>query len=375
MRHSSTEYKVCHWMYTQRLVSKPSDGHNTPLKIVVILSSKMVLHTNKIPISTMAAKEAFLVLGATGNQGGATVSGLLASSPDCAIHVLLRDVSTSKAQALQTLSPNIRLFSGSYDDKAAIAAAAAGVTGAFVNVSMVFTDFDAEQRHVQNILDALVPISTMKRVVFASVTGAKDPSVPGNLKDVEPGTFRYAYFANKFKNEALVQKVAEDRAWAWTILQPAVFLTNWLPPLVEMVQPKLREHKIETAFPENYKHFYVDPRDTGRFAAHALLGKANLQNQRILLANEHLSLEELLGELQTLVKERTGQEVDITIDRISMEDALKVKDTDLRIGSELQQINNPPYVDLAKVKSYGIEMGCVASFFTREFEALRGILL
>jgi uncharacterized protein YbjT (DUF2867 family) len=318
--------------------------------------------------------EAFLVLGATGTQGGATVRGLLVSSTSCKIHALTRDVSSIKAQQLHSLSPRVRLFEGTHDDLAALSAAAAGVTGAFINVSMEKTDYEAEQRYVRKTLEALSEISSMKRVVYTSVIGARDPSVPGNFKGVEPDTFRYAYYANKAANEKLVQRTAEQCGWSWTIIQPAVFMTNLLPPLVNMMYPQLRERRVETAFPEDHKRFWTDPRDTGRFAAHALLGQDNLRNQTIPLANEYVTDGQIFTQLESAIKEKTGQEVQIQITRIPPGKAQEMRHTNLRVESELNQMENESHVDLTKLEEYGIVLGTMRDFFERESQILGSVL-
>lgn len=318
-----------------------------------------------------SASETFLVLGATGNQGGATVRALLTLSPSSVIHVLVRDTSSPKAQALQSLSSNVRLFSGNHDDQAALSAAADGVTAAFINVSMVFTDFGAEHRYMQNILQALKAVTTVKHVVYSSVVGATDPSVPGNLKEVEPGTFQYAYYESKIKNETLLQKTSEQQGWGWTILQPAVFMTNWLPPLVKITYPNLGQQKIITAFPEGWGLFWIDPLDIGKFAAHAMLGKQSLRDQKVPLAGECLTYEEVSVRLEKAIKEKDGKEVKIVIERIPLDEAERIKGTDIKVGSDLNQIKNPPHVDIEKVKSFGIELGSLQSFFEREHEQLK----
>ncbi|ETN42466.1 uncharacterized protein HMPREF1541_01622 [Cyphellophora europaea CBS 101466] len=327
----------------------------------------------------LSSEDTVLIFGATGNQGSATIRGLLALSPSTTIHALVRDPDSPKSKNLQTLSPNIRLFPGDFDSPASLSAAAANTTAAFINVSMVFSDFTIEQKHMQNILTALAAVPTMKRVVYASGAGAKDPSVPGALKNVSPGTFRYAWFENKFNNEMALQREAEKHGWDWTVLQPAVFLTNWLPPLVGFVWPQLGEHRIATLFPRDFRHYWVDPDDTGKFAARALLREDNgglraLWGQTLELANEYLTLGEVLARLEEVAKGKTGKDVSIVMDIKPLDEARKKKDNDVKVDSELFQIDNPPTADIERVRSFGIELQTVKGFFEREQERLREVL-
>lgn len=321
-----------------------------------------------------SSKEVFLVFGATGNQGGATVRALLDLAPSSIIHVLVRDPSSTKAQNLQSLASNIRLFPGDHDSSAALSAAAKGVTAAFINVSMVFTDFGAEYRFMQNILNALKETPTVKQIVYSSVVGATDPSVPGNLKDVKPDTFQYAYYESKIKCEKAVQETAEQQGWGWTILQPTVFMTNWLSPLVKITYPNLAEHKIKTTFPADWSLFWIDPTDIGRFAAHGLLGKESLRGQKVHLADECLTTGEVADRIARVMKEKYGKEVNIAIEHIPIEEAERIKDVDIKVGSDLNQWKNATWVDLDKVKSHGIELGTMQAFFEKEHERLKEAL-
>lgn len=320
------------------------------------------------------SQEVFLVIGATGNQGGATVRALLDLGPSCSIHVLVRDPSSAKAQSLQTLSSNIRVFPGDHDDPAALSAAAERVTAAFINVAMVFTDFGAEYRFMENILKALKATPTIKQIVYSSVVGAADPSVPGNFKDVKPNTFQYAYYESKIKCERAVQQTAEQQGWSWTILQPTVFMTNWLPPLVRMTYPDLAEHKIKTTFPADWGLFWIDPTDIGKFAAHAMLGKESLSGQKVLLAGECLTTGEVADRISKVIKEKHGKKVKISIEHIPIEEAERIKDVDIKVGSDLNQWKNATWVDLDKVKSHGIELGTMQGFFEKEHERLKEVL-
>ena len=65
-----------------------------------------------------------LITGATGSQGSATIKALVASHPDTTIHALVRDPGSSKSKALASLSTQVKLFTGTFDDIPSITAAA-----------------------------------------------------------------------------------------------------------------------------------------------------------------------------------------------------------------------------------------------------------
>jgi uncharacterized protein YbjT (DUF2867 family) len=76
----------------------------------------------------------FLVTGATGRQGGATVRELL--KVGAKVHAFVRDSSKPEAQALESLGAT--LFVGDYANTEAIAAAAKGVKGIFVRLELSY---------------------------------------------------------------------------------------------------------------------------------------------------------------------------------------------------------------------------------------------
>ena len=76
----------------------------------------------------------FLVTGATGQQGGATVRELLKAGAK--VHAFVRDPLKPAAKELEALGAV--LFKGDYADVAAIERASAGVKGIFVRVSSFY---------------------------------------------------------------------------------------------------------------------------------------------------------------------------------------------------------------------------------------------
>jgi hypothetical protein len=143
--------------------------------------------------------------------------------------------------------------------------------------------------------------------------------------------------------------------------------------LVGLMYPRIRQREIVTVFPADFRRFWVDPRDTGRFAARALTGATNMGGQRIPLANEHLTDDEIVAKLEDTMQKRVGRKAGIYIQRVPRETAEKDKATDLRIASELNQMANAAHVDLEKVSSYGITLGTVHEFFEREHDTIRSL--
>lgn len=316
-----------------------------------------------------------LVTGGTGTQGNATIRALLALFTDAVpieIHALVRNPDAPRAQSLARLSPAIKLYTGDLNSTSSVAAAAANCTACFLNVMPDFKDPSVERRYVANTLNALGTVSAMKRIVYTTASGVRDPAVPGNFVNVLPGSLRYGYLESKWANEQAVQKAAENQHWAWTILQPGFFLTNFLPPMAKLQYPFLTEHKIITLLPPDFQFSFLDPYDIGRFAAHSLVSPEgrnlpDLSSKKIGLASTHLTLGEVMN-IMTKVLAKHGKDVQIKIEYINLEEAKKQKDTNIKIGSEFYLLENNISVDVDQVRSYGIELGSVEDFFESEID-------
>lgn len=331
-------------------------------------------------------KDTIFVTGGTGTQGSATIRALVRlSSPNTvAIHALVRDPDSPSAQALARLSPSVKLFQGDYDSPTAIASAAEACTACFFVLLTGWNDAEAERRHAQNILLVLSSIPTLKRVVYTTTAGVKDPSVGGNFTNMEKDSLHYTYYEGKYANEAAVRKAAEQNGWAWTIVKPSTFLSNLLYPMARFQYPQLGEHRIVTVAPADEKYYWTDPDDVGQFSAVALLGPGDgqrqcwpdLSNQTIEVASQVGLLSDATSAMEKAVaKAKQGSsDVKITIEHITPDEAEKRGFSPMKTKNEQFVVDNPPKVDMNHVRSFGLELGTIDGFFEREVEKVKEVL-
>ena len=326
--------------------------------------------------------DTIFVIGGTGTQGFATIRTLLSLSSSAnpiTIHALVRNPDSPQAQALAKLSPAIKLFKGDYESPSAIAHASSSCIACFFVLLTDWHDAAAERRQAQNILSVLSSTPTIKRVVYTTVAGARDPSVAGNFTNVEKGSLRYTYFEGKHANEVAVQKTAEQNGWAWTIVKPATFLSNFLNPMAKLQYPQLAEHRIVTVLPADYQHCFVDPINIGRVCAVALLGPGNgrelpdLSSQRIDLASQVGLLSDATGAMERVLAKQ-GKDVKVAVEHVTAEEAEKRGIHIVKIQSEQFLIDNPVNVDVDRVRSLGLELGTIDGFFEKEVERLEQVL-
>jgi uncharacterized protein YbjT (DUF2867 family) len=111
--------------------------------------------------------EVILVTGATGRQGGATVTRLL--SAGASVRALVRDPDRPAARSLAAAGAELRV--GDLDDIDSLTSAAAGAYGVF-GVTPDDEDVEREVRGGRNLADAAAAAG-VSHLVFASVGGAE----------------------------------------------------------------------------------------------------------------------------------------------------------------------------------------------------------
>ncbi|EXJ81047.1 hypothetical protein A1O3_07335 [Capronia epimyces CBS 606.96] len=323
-----------------------------------------------------------LVTGATGTQGGHVIRELLSASKSIGsgftvtIHAFVRDQASQASQALLALDPQtVKLFQGDFEDSDSLSRAAESCTSTFLNVTPSFTDPEAERRHARNILTASLSAG-VKHIILASVTAAHEYKTFNNLP---LDSWMGQYWVSKASIIDLVKDppVPRPEGYTYTILQPAGFLTNFLPPGQRIMYPNLSaaEPSIQTALNPSLRLSYLDPADIGRFVAHitfsspADLARLKFANEIVPIASVHLTM----SEIADLLSEAVGRRKVVRVDHLSPEEAEAAKDNPF-YNAQIFQNQNPTTVDLDKVRAYGIALGGVKEFFERERERVEEAL-
>ncbi|KAI1457764.1 NAD(P)-binding protein [Annulohypoxylon moriforme] len=207
-----------------------------------------------------------LVLGATGNQGGATIRALQASEQKHSIRALVRDASSEKAKALVAQGVEV-LQGGDWDkDVAALEKAIAGVEVVFFISAFSFTDSEAEVRGSTNIVDIAKRSGTVNHVIYSTVGGID------YYKEL-PGLDTIPFFKNYWESKAKGEELVRTAGFKYyTLLRPVEFMSNWTDARGASFQyPDLiKEGVWHTAFPESQILSEISPDDIGRTAAAAI---------------------------------------------------------------------------------------------------------
>lgn len=211
--------------------------------------------------------EPILVIGATGQQGGATAQALLRDG--WRVRALVRDPSSAKAQALA--ARGVELLRGDLREPTALARAAEGVYGVFSVQPTVtqpehgFSE-DDERRTGIAVIDA-AQRAGVRHLVYTSAAGVGPQVDAGN-----------------FHSKWHIEQHLRGSELPFTILQPAPFMELVLQPVCGLPQGKV----VFFAAPDKIAQF-IAVHDIGVFAARAFADPARYVGATLELAGDALS--------------------------------------------------------------------------------------
>ncbi len=240
-----------------------------------------------------------LVVGATGQQGGATIKSLLdlpARSPPIHILALTRDANSARAKALaEAHKDTITLVQGDATTPAPIfESREKGSIDALFVVTTPGGKVTEESQAIP-LIDAAVEHG-IKHIVFSSVERGGDERSWTNPTNIP-------HFKAKHNIEIHLRDKAEKEGgkFTWTIIRPVAFMDNWKPGFFA----KLFSAMIAGGLKPTTKLQLVSVRDIGLFAAAALTEPEKWKDRAVGLAGDELTLEEM----KVKWKRATGQEL------------------------------------------------------------------
>lgn len=243
----------------------------------------------------------FLITAATGRQGGSAARILLARG--ATVHALVRNRNSPAAVELETLGSV--LFEGDFDNVPAIQAAAAGVTGIFLNLWPTPKPED-QLSQAKSFIDAAKQANSSTIVVStAFLTGR--PELWTGVDGLE------AYYTGKAIVEDAVRQAGLP---SYSILRPSFLMHNYLVPDSQYHFPELAPKGILAhAYKAGRRMPHLDAADVGKFAAEALLNPEAFNGHEIELGFQNLTPEEAADAIRQVsgrpipVHRRTDEEI------------------------------------------------------------------
>jgi uncharacterized protein YbjT (DUF2867 family) len=238
------------------------------------------------------APRKILVVGATGQQGQATIAALHQSparEPAVEILGLTRSASSPKADALKKKFPNITLVEGDTRAPGPVFDAHPDIQSIF----LVTAPPEEESQALPLINVACSEGSKVDHIVFSSVERGGDDISWSTPTPVQ-------HFAAKHRIELYLRDACEKSASRirWTILRPTGFMDNYNPGSFGSLMASL----WAKGMPADQKMQLVSAHDIGVFAARAILDPQEWNGKAIGLASCEMSFEDVRTAFREVVK-------------------------------------------------------------------------
>ena len=301
------------------------------------------------------APRSILVTRATGSQGLAVCRHL--RQKGFTVHGLARDISEERTAPLKDL--DIKFFPGSEEDREAVDRAIAGCAGVFLNTMPNMRETGSEVRQAKTVLEAARAAGVTHVVNSTSMGVGRMHTFPGDMKTALPAQV----IGGKEEVEEAVKNAGIE---TWTIFRPGYFMNNFLWPLGNVMFPELvPEHKFISAFAPDTTLALIDPDDIGAFAASAFEEPGRFAGEAFELVGDKLPTKRVV--------EMLSAAADIPIEAVyrTTEQNKALAEANPIIASQLMTLTIHELADMARTKSFGINMHTFDAFLAREKNSVR----
>ncbi|EXK83547.1 hypothetical protein FOQG_12243 [Fusarium oxysporum f. sp. raphani 54005] len=253
-----------------------------------------------------------LIVGATGQQGKATIDALyktLSSSPgheDTRVLALTRSIESPKAQSLQAEYPAITLVQGDTQTPQPIFDQHSTISSIFV-----VTVPPNDEAQALPLIEAASSHPSVDHIVFSSVDRGGDETSWSQPTEIP-------HFAAKHRIELRLRELCKENKKRWTILRPTGFMDSYNPGFFGQMMASLWAEGM----PRDRKMQLISTHDIGVFAAKALLNPDAWVGKATALAGDELSF----SELQEIFREVVGEELPQTYKVVAYPVLWMVKD-------------------------------------------------
>ncbi|KAF4960903.1 hypothetical protein FSARC_10334 [Fusarium sarcochroum] len=242
-----------------------------------------------------------LVVGATGNQGGAVIDNLLQLEADFTILAVTRNTESPSAQKLAQRSSKIKVVQGDLDYPVSLfkntkAIESEPVWGVYFVQNPLASNHTPEQelQQAKTFIDECVNYK-VSFFVYGSVDRGGDRSF--NNRTPVP------HFASKYDVEHYLAEKASLANMDYTFLRPAGFMDNYKPGF----QSKMFLTCWKIALKDKPLQL-IAVSDIGYFAAQAFMDPQRYKSQAISLAGDELTFDQAAK----VFEKTTGQRMPLT---------------------------------------------------------------
>jgi uncharacterized protein YbjT (DUF2867 family) len=225
----------------------------------------------------MADDRLIVVVGATGNQGGA-VARALTEEGGWHVRGLSRDPGKPEARALTEIG--VEMVKADLDDRSSLDRAFKDAYGVFSVQNFWTVGFDSEVRQGKNVADA-ARAAGVDHLVYSSV-GAAERSTG------------LSHFESKWQIENYIL----DLGLPVTVFRPVFFMENFNGP---SFRPALREGKLVIALRPETRLQMIALDDLGYFVAHALGLPQQFIGESIEIAGDELTMPQVAAAFSSVM--------------------------------------------------------------------------
>lgn len=236
----------------------------------------------------------------------------------------------------------------------------AGCAGLFLNLQPSFADTTADIRQGTLIL-AIARDAGVRHVVYAGGAISK-------LEDLPPPLTRDSVAAGFLRNKASIEDAVKDAGFeSWTVLRPAWFMANCVPPKAAVMFRGLGESGVfETALREDTVLVSVDEGDVAAFAMAAFNGPERFGGREVWVASEKCTVGEILRELGGVAGRR------LCARYMSDEEVVeKARAGDGIVQGQILARSSDGLWDLEEVRAWGIPLHSFREWLVREREVVK----
>ncbi len=215
-----------------------------------------------------AGAKRVLVVGATGNQGGAVIDALQALDDSYEIRGLTRDADSLASEMLT--DRGVEMIEGDLEDKASLLGAVDGVDSVFCVTNFWTAGYERQVKQAANIAEVAAE-AQVNHFVFSGVgSHDRDTGLP--------------HFDSAWEIDQYIQELELPN----TILKPVFFVQN-----LEVMSEDILDGTLAMPLEEGVSLQMIDIADIGRAAAEAIDSPDRFVGESIELAGDEKTLDEM----------------------------------------------------------------------------------
>ncbi|KAH8549229.1 hypothetical protein BGW37DRAFT_429233 [Umbelopsis sp. PMI_123] len=303
------------------------------------------------------SQKTILVTAANGNVGSSLAKQLLDQGFN--VNALVRNTDSNVARDLE--QRGAKIFKGDFDDVSSLQKASQSIWGVFVNASPVPGTLD-ELRHNISVINAAKEAGAKFGIYLSVVMAERKDEFPG----MNPQNASYNYWQSKHGTEKALQEAGFDY---WTIIRPAMFLSNFFGPFSNFLWPDFRKrHVLVSPFSPTITMPMVDTDEIAKYAATAFADPDTFNGLAIDLSNEDITLDDFAKLLTNIAG------IQVTTEYISPEELVS-RGLPPRILTWQQSVRALNYrVDYERLDQLPVKRATVAEYIKKNKESIVEVL-